>query len=108
MNPQELQQGKQYIYKTVPHGHSRHVFTYTGTARDVKDLMHWFFTMTGGTTTFMSQSEVKNLIEIQKTLEENNKEFGELYDADPLCYHELDENCFSGIRCKHCLGWYCL
>lgn len=75
MNPQQLQKDKQYIYKNVPHGHSRYVFTYTGTARDVKDLMHWFFTMTDGTTTFLNESEVKNLIEVQKTLEENNKEY---------------------------------
>lgn len=56
----------------------------------------------------MNENEVNNSIKVQKTLEENNKEIGELYDADPHCYHELDENCFSGIRCKHCEGWYCL
>lgn len=56
----------------------------------------------------MNENEVNNSIKVQKTLEENNKEIGELYDADPHCYHELDENCFSGIRCKHCAGWYCL
>lgn len=107
MTPQELKKDKQYIHINPPRGHSRHVFTYTGTARDVKDLMHWFFTMTDGTTTFMSQSEVMNLIEVHKTLEENNKEIGELYDADPNCNHEIVEK-MSGIACKHCKGWYCI
>lgn len=32
---------------------------------------------------------------------------GELYNADPNCEHELDERCISGIRCKHCNGWFC-
>ncbi len=32
---------------------------------------------------------------------------GELYNADPNCEHELDENCMSGIKCKHCPGWFC-
>jgi len=30
-----------------------------------------------------------------------------LYDADPKCDHELDENSYSGIRCKKCSGWFC-
>jgi hypothetical protein len=31
----------------------------------------------------------------------------ELYDADPECEHELDPDCYSGIRCLHCKGWFC-
>ena len=31
----------------------------------------------------------------------------DLFDADPNCLHEEDENCMSGIRCKHCGGWDC-
>lgn len=69
MNLQQLQKDKQYLY-TSPHPwNQQYVITYTGTARDVKDLMYWFFTMTDGTTTFLNESEVKNLIEVQKTLE---------------------------------------
>lgn len=30
-----------------------------------------------------------------------------LWDADPECEHELDPNCWSGIRCLHCSGWFC-
>lgn len=31
-----------------------------------------------------------------------------LWNADPDCKHELDPNCWSGIRCLKCRGWYCL
>ncbi len=31
-----------------------------------------------------------------------------LWQADPDCEHKLDPNCWSGIRCLKCRGWYCL
>lgn len=31
----------------------------------------------------------------------------DLYDADPNCEHELDPNCWSGIKCLKCKGWFC-
>lgn len=31
----------------------------------------------------------------------------ELYDADSECQHELDPNCWDGIKCLHCSGWFC-
>lgn len=31
-----------------------------------------------------------------------------LYNANPHCKHWLDPNCWSGIRCVRCSGWYCL
>ncbi len=31
-----------------------------------------------------------------------------LWQADPDCKHELDPNCWSGIRCLKCRGWFCL
>lgn len=31
----------------------------------------------------------------------------ELWDADPNCDHKLDPNCYSGIRCLKCPGWFC-
>ena len=39
--------------------------------------------------------------------EEEEKEEIELWDADPNCDHELDENVWSGIKCKKCGGWFC-
>ena len=33
---------------------------------------------------------------------------GELWDSDPECKHVLDEECYSGIKCMKCGGWYCL
>ena len=41
------------------------------------------------------------------SLEEHQENIGELYDADPNCWHELDENCLNGERCKICGGWFC-
>ena len=32
----------------------------------------------------------------------------DLWDADPNCDHELDPNCYSGVRCLKCSGWYCI
>lgn len=31
----------------------------------------------------------------------------DLFDSDPNCEHEMDENSWSGIKCKKCQGWYC-
>jgi hypothetical protein len=39
--------------------------------------------------------------------ETNELKTEDLWDADPDCKHERDENCWSGIRCKHCGGWFC-
>jgi hypothetical protein len=37
------------------------------------------------------------------------EDFGELWNADPNCFHEEDTtNMGGGIKCKHCSGWYCL
>lgn len=30
-----------------------------------------------------------------------------LWEADPDCNHELDPNCWSGIKCLYCHGWFC-
>ncbi len=30
-----------------------------------------------------------------------------LYDADPNCEHKLHPNCWSGIKCIKCGGWFC-
>jgi hypothetical protein len=29
-----------------------------------------------------------------------------LYDADPNCKHEIVA-LWSGVKCKHCPGWFC-
>lgn len=31
----------------------------------------------------------------------------DLYDGDDDCKHEEAKDCFSGIKCKKCGGWYC-
>lgn len=31
----------------------------------------------------------------------------ELWNADPNCDHVLDPNCWSGVKCLKCRGWYC-
>lgn len=69
MKSQNLQKSKQYLYVTPHPWEHKHIITYTGAVRDVKDLLHWFFAMGDGSTIFLSESEVKNLIEVQKTLE---------------------------------------
>ena len=30
-----------------------------------------------------------------------------LYDSDKNCDHVLDPNCWSGIKCLKCDGWFC-
>lgn len=30
-----------------------------------------------------------------------------LYDADPDCEHEVEEQRRGGVKCKHCPGWFC-
>jgi hypothetical protein len=30
----------------------------------------------------------------------------QLYDADPNCKHEIVA-LWSGVKCKHCSGWFC-
>jgi hypothetical protein len=42
------------------------------------------------------------------SLAEHQEKIGRLYDADPNCWHEMDKNCLSGVRCSKCGGWYCL
>lgn len=64
MKSQDLQKDKQYIYITPHPWEHKHVITYTGTVRDVKELLHWFFRMGDGSTIFMSESEVEKLTEI--------------------------------------------
>lgn len=36
--------------------------------------------------------------------EEEDEEL--LYDADPDCKHEV-VTLQSGVKCKHCSGWFC-
>ena len=31
----------------------------------------------------------------------------DLFDADPNCKHEIEYK-WSGFKCKHCPGWFCL
>lgn len=64
MKIQDLQKYKQYLHITPHPWEHKHIITYTGIARDVKDLMYWFFTMGDGTTIFLSESEVEKLTEV--------------------------------------------
>ncbi len=34
------------------------------------------------------------------------KEEGRLYNADPNCDHDIEEQ-WSGVKCRKCPGWYC-
>lgn len=43
----------------------------------------------------------------KEELAEHQKKIGELWDADGNCWHELDEKCYSGVKCKKCGGWMC-
>ena len=40
-------------------------------------------------------------------LRKHQEEIGELFDADPNCWHVLDPECYSGIKCTKCNGWFC-
>ena len=72
MKSQDLQKDEQYLYITPHPWESKHIITYTGTVRDIKDLLHWFFRMSDGSTIFMSESELEKLTlmpyENQKTI----------------------------------------
>ena len=63
MKPEELQQDKKYIYISPKPWSKTHTITYTGTARDVKDLLHWFFRTSDNSTIFLNADEVKTLSE---------------------------------------------
>lgn len=63
MKPEELQQDKKYIYISPKPWSKTHIITYTGTARDVKDLLHWFFRTADNSTVFLNADEVKTLSE---------------------------------------------
>jgi hypothetical protein len=63
MKTQDLQKNKQYIY-IVPYWDNKQIIRYTGTCRDVKDLMHWFFTTEDNSTIFLNRSEVETLSEL--------------------------------------------
>jgi len=63
MKPEELQQDKKYIYISPKPWSKTHTITYTGTARDVKDLLHWFFRTADNSTIFLNADEVKTLSE---------------------------------------------
>jgi hypothetical protein len=63
MKPEELQQDKKYIYISPKPWSKTHTITYTGTARDVKDLLHWFFRTADDSTIFLNADEVKTLFE---------------------------------------------
>lgn len=43
----------------------------------------------------------------KELLKKHQEKFGDLWDADENCWHEEDPNCFSGIRCIKCKGWFC-
>jgi hypothetical protein len=62
MKTQDLQKDKQYIHITWMD--SKLIIRYTGTTRDVKDLMHWFFATEDGSTIFLTESEVGWLTEL--------------------------------------------
>ena len=32
---------------------------------------------------------------------------GDLFDADPICLHEVISPFFSGVCCVKCNGWFC-
>lgn len=41
-------------------------------------------------------------------LKRHQEYFGELWGADPACWHEEDlSNNRGGVKCKHCNGWFC-
>ncbi len=53
------------------------------------------------------EKELEELFQIEQGYKPmDDDEF--LYDADPNCNHVHDPNCYSGIRCHKCGGWYCL
>lgn len=54
------------------------------------------------------EQSVQDLIEKDRDEALNKELIGMLYNADPNCKHVLDPNCFSGVRCLKCPGWYCL
>ena len=62
MKTQDLQKNKQYIHITWQD--NKIIIRYTGTTREVKDLMHWFFTTEDGSTIFLTESEVEHLAEL--------------------------------------------
>lgn len=62
MKFQDLQKDKQYTHITWQD--NKIIIRYTGTTREVKDLMHWFFTTEDGSTIFLNKSEVENLAEL--------------------------------------------
>ena len=43
----------------------------------------------------------------KEELEAHQEKIGELWGADPDCWHELDPKMWSGIRCVKCKGWFC-
>lgn len=47
------------------------------------------------------RAEARRLEAVQSELAE------QLYDADPNCKHEVVAQ-WSGVKCKHCPGWFCL
>lgn len=50
---------------------------------------------------------VDNDDSVSEELRSHQDEIGELYDADPTCWHVLDEKCWSGVKCLKCGGWFC-
>lgn len=49
----------------------------------------------------------KRAAEALSDLKKHQAKIGELYDADPNCWHVLDPRCMSGVRCTKCPGWFC-
>jgi hypothetical protein len=61
---QDLQKDKQYIHITRMYSKLIIRIRYTGTTREVNDLMYWFFTTEDGSTIFLTESEVGWLTEL--------------------------------------------
>jgi len=64
MKTTDLQTNQRYVYINF-YNKQLHIIRYSGTARDVKDLMHWFFYNESEQCIFLNESEVNSL-----TLEE--------------------------------------
>ena len=40
-------------------------------------------------------------------LKAHQKKVGELWDADPNCWHEIKSSSGGGVHCTKCRGWFC-
>lgn len=69
MKSQDLRKNQKYIYNTGSPWFNKYTITYTGTARDVKNLMHWFFILDAdGSTIFLNENQVNGLTASENSL----------------------------------------